>query len=624
MVVPFGMLASIGVSAETSKTVYLSAEGTGTDTYTTMADAYNALGTNGGTIVIKGTYKQTAQFNAPAHTGLVTIKGENADSVLNITGGRTYLGGDTKIDSLKIDVDTGWALVGAYADITITESVVLDRAKATGTGLNDAFLVFGLTTTGAVGEFTVTVNGGDWFEIDGIGWKNTPTDADMANLQNVKVTFNYGGNATVNKIALYSRGLKTAFVAENGSCVVNLNGGKINNWIAQTDNYVSPIGYGKGVTYNISKDFDVAASFDAALSSLDANRYQTDQNGRIFHGINGDSAWAVPKDHVEVVPAIGKSKIILAAEVYDALKNSDKFRGATIEKAAEAETPASKIDLPAEPTLTSDTKVYIGYNGKGTKDGSNADNYKHTQGWSTGGSLHNSVANGGTFIVVGKGYFGATATFSATGTPVYITAKDGATDYTGTANNTADANGNGIPDGQGTQTGMFMIANRAIMTIAGEVIFNDITIIDRSKSDENASLGYNPYTTFNVTGKLVIGDNVDVIVSENDVEFSKYTPVITVAETGYVYLHSLGFSDYTGTGVIVIGDEILDDITEEMFANFDGKLVDEDGYEIDFDADDNQGGGSNPDTSDKTWALAVVAAIAVMGCAVVVASKKRA
>ena len=90
MVVPFGMLASIGVSAETSKTVYLSAEGTGTDTYTTMADAYNALGTNGGTIVIKGTYKQTAQFNAPAHTGLVTIKGENADSVFQITGGTKY------------------------------------------------------------------------------------------------------------------------------------------------------------------------------------------------------------------------------------------------------------------------------------------------------------------------------------------------------------------------------------------------------------------------------------------------------------------------------------------------------------------------------------------------------
>ncbi len=283
---------------------------------------------------------------------------------------------------------------------------------------------------------------------------------------------------------------------------------------------------------------------------------------------------------------------------------------------------ASAADAPpAEPKVTATSKWYVSFSGKAEATaGATPDAPLKTSGWNNGGNFETVTKDGGTCIVVGKAYYGNSSTYGATTSPVLFTAVEGTKDYTGTIDSDTDADANGFKDGQGTQTGMFMVASKATMTIAGDVIFDDITILDRTnvygtESDVKCS-------TINVgaTGKVVIGDNVKFAFSENDKEHAVMTTAATVEEGGYLYLHSAGFSSYAGKGTIVLDKALVTagKVTKATFEGFEGKIVAQDGTDP-FTAPDP---GPIP-TGDMTWVVAAVASIAVMGTAVVV-SKKRA
>ena len=291
---------------------------------------------------------------------------------------------------------------------------------------------------------------------------------------------------------------------------------------------------------------------------------------------------------------------------------------------------AAKVTLPAEPTLASDAPTYyIGHGGKGDKKGGDAANFLPTAGWDPiqypdNNQMATAMANGAKMISAGKTYFGATATVAATAKPVLFTAFDGTTDFTSkTAGGDFDyISESGANQGQ---LGMFMIistgTNNGVATFMGDVIFDKICILDRSPAGAAGS------STLEVgsTGKMVIKDTVTVL------KMHDLATNISVQEGGYLFLHTTGFESYKGKGTIVIGDEIKDKVTKDTFAGFEGTLVYADGSEA-FVEGGNQGGnqggdntqgGGNADTGDMTWAVAVVAAIAVMACGVTVVAKKR-
>ena len=224
--------------------------------------------------------------------------------------------------------------------------------------------------------------------------------------------------------------------------------------------------------------------------------------------------------------------------------------------------------------------------------------------------------------MVGKAYFGTDYTIPATTAPLVITSganKLYASKYQGddatkplydvekagqycTVNNSTDASVAG-------QFGMFMINQGKKLTIAGEVIFDDAVILNRSQTAVD-----NP-GTFVVTGKLVIKDNVDFVEMGGEVMYH-----LEVAEGGYVYLDKLGFDAYTGKGTIVVGDEIKNTVTEEDFAGFEGNIVDKYGNAIVFGTTQNP--SSNPSTGDMSLVVAVVAALSVAACISVIIVKK--
>lgn len=103
----------------TDKVVYLADGGSGdgasaTAPVGTLTEAYNALGTDGGTIVICGTYTFGATAKMPAHTGTVTITNVYGDTDYRDGGANFYfsgtytlrLQGATVFDGIKIVIAT--------------------------------------------------------------------------------------------------------------------------------------------------------------------------------------------------------------------------------------------------------------------------------------------------------------------------------------------------------------------------------------------------------------------------------------------------------------------------------------------------------------------------------------
>ncbi len=171
--------------------------------------------------------------------------------------------------------------------------------------------------------------------------------------------------------------------------------------------------------------------------------------------------------------------------------------------------------------------------------------------------------DGGTVVIVGKGYMSADTVLPATKQPVVFTGKYDGVDYA-----TYDANNSYDCDSKTGQFGSLLLTGGKTLTIDGSVILDDVYVINRS-----TSIG-----TIQVDGKLVVKNNVGVATLYENKEH-----VISVSDGGVLFLDALGFGAYTGTGTIVVGNSIRDQIDENTFSSFAGKLIDEAGNDIVFD-----------------------------------------
>ena len=190
-----------------------------------------------------------------------------------------------------------------------------------------------------------------------------------------------------------------------------------------------------------------------------------------------------------------------------------------------------------------------------------------------------SLKSGGTMVFIGKGFASEGATLEATSSPVVFTAvKDGVSyislNEDGTYNHV-----DGKAAGAG-QYGCLMLTGEKTMTFKGDVIFDDVAIFNRS----------NKPGTLRAEGKLVVKNNVIIAT-----KVAGASHILEVAEGGVAFLHQIGFSKYTGKGTIVIGDEIKDKITADVFADFGGELIYADGSKVD-------GFAPNPNTPADTTA----------------------
>ncbi len=265
------------------------------------------------------------------------------------------------------------------------------------------------------------------------------------------------------------------------------------------------------------------------------------------------------------------------------------------EVAAVDEIP-TKLTLPEMPVVTADDVYYLAF--KGTESPDTPANAKivNTQGWDivnfspADPAMYNALKSGGTYIACGKIYVGTSCEVAATDSPVMFTALDAKNNI-----NFISRNADGTPlvvNEEGTnegQLGMFMLADQKTITFHGDVIFDNIVLLDRAGMEK-----YLP-TTYDVgpSGKMVI---------TNTVEFASmraFIPALSVAEGGYLFLDALGFSSITGGGTIVVGDSIKDQITEDMFKYFTGIVCSSDGSVIYYLKGDKDNAGTNNGDNDK-------------------------
>ncbi len=285
---------------------------------------------------------------------------------------------------------------------------------------------------------------------------------------------------------------------------------------------------------------------------------------------------------------------------------------------------ASAADAPpAEPVVATGTPVvYIGHDSVAKQDGSAIDKMFSSKGWAAGANgIYDKAVDGAIFVIGQKGYVGAAKAEIKPTKPVVFTALDPAT-----GNSTIVKNPDGSYNTDAAspgQLGMFMKDTSSSGTdeinslfIQGPVIFENTAILQR-----NATTGI-----YHVQegGSLVIKETCDILFGASGTE----TPKLVVDEGGYAYLHNIGFSSYTGKGTIVLDKDLVKTgkVTATTFADFEGKIVAQDGSDPfatgDTGDQGNQGGNDNAGTGDMTWVAAAVASIAVMGCAVVVAKKR--
>lgn len=245
-----------------------------------------------------------------------------------------------------------------------------------------------------------------------------------------------------------------------------------------------------------------------------------------------------------------------------------------------------KLEIPAEPVPVDTMTMYIYYGStapsgiKSTDDnnGLSVDAAKAT--W--GKLLPDMQYTGGTVVIPGKGYIGVNFTFPKNDAPIVVTSYDKKSDtnYYLTEGNSLELapENEGEPYINGKQYGMFMIYSSCTLTVAGDYIFDNIALIERTETDA-ATKTYKHSGTSNIkvssTGRLVINETCPIL-KMTDAPESIY---LTVEKGGIAYLHSVGFEQYIGEGTIVMDKALYesDKVTDAMFDRFTGAVVDVDG-----------------------------------------------
>ncbi len=232
----------------------------------------------------------------------------------------------------------------------------------------------------------------------------------------------------------------------------------------------------------------------------------------------------------------------------------------------------SVLDVPAMPAVTSDKVGYIAYGSTSglctsadTNDGLSDTASKAGWGNTAGSGVMSLMTEGGTVVVTGRGMFGVDYNFEKGATPILITAKYADKDYrSGEIVNAAKT-------GSGSQRGTFILGDSNVtVSFNGDYIVDDIDLFTRNKLGGAA-------VKIVANSRVVFGDGVNVtsmIESVNHTDTK--TPSLVVENGAFVYLYTLGFEKYTGSGTIVLSDSVIAEggFDADTFTNFYGRVVD--------------------------------------------------
>ncbi len=237
-----------------------------------------------------------------------------------------------------------------------------------------------------------------------------------------------------------------------------------------------------------------------------------------------------------------------------------------------ADIASSVVDVPAMPKVSADAVGYIAYGSTSglctsadTNDGLSDTTSKAGWGANSGSGVMSLMTEGGTVVVTGRGMFGTDYTFTKAESPVLITAKYGNKDYR------SHEIVNAAKTGNGSQKGTFILGDKdVIVTFNGDYIIDDIDLFTRNKAGGAT-------VAVSTNSRVVFGDGVNVTsMAESKNHPDNTTPTLSIESGAFVYLHTLGFEKYTGSGTIVLSDAVISagGFDSDTFTNFYGRVVD--------------------------------------------------
>ena len=222
----------IFTASASENVVFLSSGASGTGTADspvgTLTAAYNALGTDGGTIVFMDEYSITARIDVPEHTGKITWTSVYGDTDYRTSGAaftfagsvRVGFGGPTELDYINIkDTSSGAVFAANFNDFTVGANVTTVNPGKTyliGGANND-------TTVGALGagdSCTIDVKSGSFHTI--VAFSRTVNNVSHGGTVNL----NLSGNATAIYCYLGSNGTNakagtTVFTISEDASITN-------------------------------------------------------------------------------------------------------------------------------------------------------------------------------------------------------------------------------------------------------------------------------------------------------------------------------------------------------------------------------------------------------------------
>lgn len=227
---------------------------------------------------------------------------------------------------------------------------------------------------------------------------------------------------------------------------------------------------------------------------------------------------------------------------------------------------ASALELPERPTLTNTTdKEYVAFKAPAEPA------VTHQTRLGAASAL---LTNGGTIVVTQKALYSfkdaeEQSTIDGTRGTILVTAKEGDTSYINI-------------DTDGSETGIILGNNGFreenmdkvdYLRLEGNVIFDDIVLFNRAHPAGSQEPMPEPNTVLALSGsRVVIGSNV---VFAHRYELPN---MALIAEKGaVVFIDSLGFSKYTGEGILVLKQDLVSQVNADTFAGFEGAVVDESG-----------------------------------------------
>ncbi len=618
-------------------------------------------GRQGGDIVIMGNYTQSTLFRAPDQDGKVRIRSIDDISTYWVAprqtsvGVRYFCGGPTELYDVRIEATKthdgskdanglstlSWNFIGNFHDVTVDESVYMDRKG------NDFILVLGAQGGGINGgaatievqDATLNLYGGEWSEVVGSvrtsfcaqDWTH-PSEATVRHIDqfadvDYHLEINIGGVAVVDKVFAHSRSMEPESIYKiktdaegkeyvsdelwnenigaNASCVINLLGGKVTRFFGLNHFLEVCMGYEKGFTVFVGKDFDLDQSFETTPTQDSRNLAK---GYTVIGGISGESVYEYDQEldnnrdgviNGTTVPTVGESVLLIehvdGIDRINDVKDSGKVRLDTFTEVEYGEY------VDRAPTQTNTNVFYVGWTGTG--DGKTPETFMNSVGWkqelivddpslgdfdegTDSEDTENDTATaadtstvqkyplekhlwyyfdnyGGTYVAKQKMYIGGMTAIKNVTDTITFTGAYGGVDY---------------QDPTGTEYGCFIIKNAPVgvsstgKTIVpnyvrihkSNIIFDNITFFDRAGSDLGGeSYGFAEGTvTDSQTSYLWVEEGARVIIRDS-VKFAtkldgRDTTYVKVTDDGVLYLETTGFSRYEGDGTIVLSDELIE------------------------------------------------------------------